>query len=591
MLELLKKYAHDHDLPTEPGFVPKDVRWAIVCDGEGRFLDVVELGDTGAKRNPGYTFARCPEFSFPEMKAGGEIKSHFLVETAGVVALHGEDAGDAKLRPKHEYFFKLLREAGKVMPELAAIAGRISGPETAKMIRDRMQELKIKPTEKVTFKVGNIFPVESDTWHDWWRNCRELVAGTGAVNGIEKGQEPRMRCLITGDLYRPIPVHPKIKGLADVGGQPAGDALISFKQESFRSYGLAQSFNAACSEAAASVYRAAINHIIKESGHRLAGAKVAYWFKKKVKPDDDPLPWLLEAPGEQEITAIQRARHLMESIRRGVRSDLAENYFYAFTLSGAAGRVMVRDWMEGRFENLAGNILLWFGDLEIVNRYGSGSAGSPKFLAVLGATVRDLKDLTSPFIANMWRVAVKGEIFPQAALTAALERTRIDIIQDEPFNHARMGLLKAYHVRKKRLTGGVSMTQDVQCHLNPEHPNPAYHCGRLMAVLAALQRRALGDVGAGVIQRYYAAASATPSLVFGRLVRTSQFHLGKLEPGLAYWYEKILSGIWCRIKDNLPRTLDLEEQSLFALGYYQQMAELRAKKSDNSSSDKEEHNG
>lgn len=112
--------------------------------------------------------------------------------------------------------------------------------------------------------------------------------------------------------------------------------------------------------------------------------------------------------------------------------------------------------------------------------------------------------------------------------------------------------------------------------LNEDHPAPAYHCGRLMAVLADLQYRALGDVGAGVVQRYYAAASSTPALVLGRLVRTAQFHLGKLEGGLAHWYEQRLVAIWARIKDSIPRTLTLEEQSLFALGYYHQKAAPKA---------------
>jgi len=112
-------------------------------------------------------------------------------------------------------------------------------------------------------------------------------------------------------------------------------------------------------------------------------------------------------------------------------------------------------------------------------------------------------------------------------------------------------------------------------YLNEEHPNPAYHCGRLMAVYADLQREALGKVGAGVLQRYYAAASATPALIFGRLCRGSQFHLNKLEGGLAFWYEQRLAAIWARIENNLPATLTLEEQSLFALGYYQQKAAPR----------------
>jgi len=113
--------------------------------------------------------------------------------------------------------------------------------------------------------------------------------------------------------------------------------------------------------------------------------------------------------------------------------------------------------------------------------------------------------------------------------------------------------------------------------LNEDHPDPAYQCGRLLAMLAAVQHRALGDVGAGVVQRYYAAASATPALVLGRLTRTAQFHLDKLDRGLARWHEARLASVWGRIRDRVPPTLTLEEQSLFALGYYQQIASDRAR--------------
>ena len=111
-------------------------------------------------------------------------------------------------------------------------------------------------------------------------------------------------------------------------------------------------------------------------------------------------------------------------------------------------------------------------------------------------------------------------------------------------------------------------------YLNKEHPHPAYHCGRLMSVLADLQYSALGDVGAGVVQRYYAAASATPALVLGRLSRTAQFHISKSKaPG---FFQIKLAEIWSQIKDKVPEALTLEEQTLFALGYYHQMTNDRA---------------
>lgn len=113
-------------------------------------------------------------------------------------------------------------------------------------------------------------------------------------------------------------------------------------------------------------------------------------------------------------------------------------------------------------------------------------------------------------------------------------------------------------------------------YLNPDHPAEAYHCGRLLAVFSNLQHAALGDVGAGVVQRYYAAASQTPGLILGRLVSNARNHLAKLEPGLAFWYEGKIADVMSRLYDGAPRILDLEGQGLFALGYYQQLAALRA---------------
>ena len=115
-------------------------------------------------------------------------------------------------------------------------------------------------------------------------------------------------------------------------------------------------------------------------------------------------------------------------------------------------------------------------------------------------------------------------------------------------------------------------------HLNPDHPEAAYQCGRLLAILARLQRSALGDVGAGVVQRYYSAASQTPALTIGRLMSNAKNHLSKLDGGLQHWYENQIADVMACIDSSIPKTLDLEKQSLFALGYYQQIAKLNAGK-------------
>jgi len=49
-------------------------------------------------------------------------------------------------------------------------------------------------------------------------------------------------------------------------------------------------------------------------------------------------------------------------------------------------------------------------------------------------------------------------------------------------------------------------------------------------------------------------------------------------PGLAWWYEDRIADICTRIGKSMPATLTLEEQGLFALGYYQQLAVMRTPK-------------
>ena len=69
MLQALMDYGNGLD--SEPGFKTREVRWSIEFAADGRFLNVLPLGD--GKR--GAMLHRCPDMH--GMVAGG--KSHFLV--------------------------------------------------------------------------------------------------------------------------------------------------------------------------------------------------------------------------------------------------------------------------------------------------------------------------------------------------------------------------------------------------------------------------------------------------------------------------------------------------------------------------------
>lgn len=112
--------------------------------------------------------------------------------------------------------------------------------------------------------------------------------------------------------------------------------------------------------------------------------------------------------------------------------------------------------------------------------------------------------------------------------------------------------------------------------------NAAYHCGGLMAVYAAIQRAAMPEVNTGIVERYYASAIQMPALVIGQLSSRSNHHLEKIEnKWLADKYREKLQQISVALGTTIPATLNLEQQSYFALGYYQMGAKLNQEKNQN----------
>lgn len=571
---------------SEPGFERKRVTWVISCASDGRFTGVVKL--EGNEQ----TFDRCPHLSQPELVGGGrdETRAHFLRETLQTVALYDmEPQREEKFRAKHDYFCKLLEKAAGHASYCLAAAAMLRNDGAIQEICQDLKSRGAKPTETATIRIEGINPLERDDWHDWWRAFRLTLKGgetESQTTDDDDSTTTRMRDFATGELIEPASTHPKIKGLAGVGGLGTGDVLIGFDKPAFRSYGLSQSRNAAMSEKTATAYAGTLTSLIADKGRRLGNILVTHWFTQSISEDDDPLPWLDEPPEEQvRAVAERQSSQLLQSIQKGERPDLGRNRYVALSLSGQSGRVMVREVMEGSFETLLSNVDSWLRDLSIVSTDGKQLCTRQRFRDVAsslgqlgkrktGKHHRELDAQASHWIQALWHAAITGGVIPPAVADRAVRCVREDIIKDQPAFHERMGLMKAFHVRQ----GDLNM----QPYLNPDHPDPAYHCGRALAVFAQLQRAALGKVDSGVAQRYYTAMSQAPALFLGRLTANAQNHLNhpKLkEGGLAHWYNKQIACVNGRIGDKAPRTLTMEEQSLFALGYYQQLATFFAGKS------------
>ncbi len=573
MLEYLLQYAERKGMASEPGFKVKIVRYALDFTADGQFLGVLSLGDDGR----GLSF-RCPDLSQPELIA---LKhgSHFLVESASTVALFLKPTVDdkefAKATAKHLYFTGLLEQVSSEVPYLAPVAGALQNEAILNTIRAQMNEDRVKETDSVSIRVDGRLVLDESGWQPWWREFRTRIK--------PKEASSEMVCFARGILGDPAVTHPKIAA-SSVGGTATGSTLVSFDKDAFGSFGLKQSRNAAVSEEAATAYCDAMNSLIA-AAPLVAGSKPLYWYDCSVPKEDDLLGFLVEPKALEESTALQTATTLVAAIKTGVTpraQQLASSRYFCCTITGAAGRVMVRDWMIGEFEQLAAAVAAWFDDLSIVRCNGRGLANEPAIGRLVECLLLDRKqgqnydDWLKPvkgMLPQLWRAALNPQMpLPYRSMASAVTQNRayVQTSSSSTFTlENRMALLKAYLLRSCRIKGEPIT---VTAYLKPDHPSTAYQCGRLLAVLSALQQRALGTVNAGVVERYYGSASATPALVLGRLTRTSQYHLNKLDDGLARWYDARIAQIWASIQHDVPRTLSMEGQSMFALGYYHQKA-------------------
>ena len=590
MIHLLAEYCRQQNIPAKLGFGSKPVRWLICCDADGHYTGLVELGAVGTKANHGQDFPCCPDLSQGELIAGGVSRSHFLADTASVVLLLSKDAEDSCVIEKHGFFRRLVREASSSVPLLLPVANMLSNAPAVEAIRADCARHKVKPNDRVTFRIESAIPLEQGWWHDWWREFRR------GLSEKETSSSPLRRCFVTGEFTEPERTHLKISGLASVGGQPAGDVLIGFDKEAFCSFGFSQGENASISAAGMAGYRFGLNELLKRSSVRVGNARVAFWFKERVEDAENPLWALLGAPSQvDDLAARQRAIDFLRSVHTGRVRPLEGNRYYALTLSGAGGRVMVRGWMEGSFESLASAIADWFSDLQITSLSGDSCAPPPS----LGSLSYHCLSLRSQRAKDQKQTDDERRRLSQPLLHAALTGSRLsDVLplrilsclrpelssadsgqEDAPLQANRFAVLRAYLARFFRERGDITMSDAITPALNPDLPSVAYHCGRVLAILAALQKRALGAVGAGVIQRYYASASTNPGLVFGRLIKNAQYHIEKLGPDKSGYLESLLAQtMTCVSPKGFPQVLSLQDQGLFGLGYYHQIADLRKKR-------------
>ncbi len=422
----------------------------------------------------------------------------------------------------------------------------------------------LKLTDIVTFQCNGIIPADAraqltEVEQFWGDNA--LLSSQKS----ESEQSLEMTCLVTGNLATvsqrmPVP----IKGLK---GNHAEYSLVAANLPPFYSYGLKNSLTSPISRDAAEKFAKALNHLIDSKNSKLTIGTTTYvaWTRE---PSNFNAFMYLDKPEPQAVVNLLGSANSAKQTY-GVDS----NQYYVLALTANSSRVVVRDWLEMTIPEVQANLRTWFTAQKIVDSYGED--GRPLGVYALAASAyRDPGKEMLPIVTTaLTRVALYGGKIPLDLLARLVRRNRVE----QDVTYTRAALIKL-----------ILTTQNPQFVILPMEKlnsdpkqslqEPAYHCGRLLAELEATQRAALGKINASLTDRYYGAASSNPASAFPPLMRGARAHLSKLRKEQSGTYnalEERIEEITAYLTE-FPKTLTLQDQGLFALGYYHQRAANRA---------------
>ncbi len=578
MLRELYDYALRENLILPAGYVKKPVLAYISLSKDGNYVGIVSAEN---EKVP------CPDIG--SMANSGE-KCNVLAEKRSIL-FPGDEKQREKYAAKAAYFRQTMAEAAKLEPRLEFCLKVLCDKYAAADISAELDRLKLDGAKVLSFMVDGESILEFQTVRSWWEQFRQQFRPSGA----------KAPCLITGNPTIPTATVPPISGLSVVGGHARGDALICFDKDSFCSYGLKQAANAPVSEEAFAGVKAALDELLK-GAPVLAGMKFVHWYDKPIDAGCDCIDALFPVIFEDEdgdagpepepvvntAQARRQADAIVGAVKSGAPAHELPNLYYILLLSGVNGRVMVRSYEEGSYERLTENLKAWEQDLALTNSAGTAQIGPVKLAARLIRLMsrqnseKNIFDRMSKELAGLTPAIISAIInctqFPDSVAIRALAYIRSQMFSSGDEAQGRKipdpwacQWLKAWLCRRER---EKYLKEELFVEYNEKHTEPAYHCGALVAVYGEIQRLAMKDVNASIIDRYYASAIQTPALVLGQLSKLSNYHIDKLSEPRRKEYAALRDRTVCAIGDLIPTVLRPEQQSYFALGYYQMCAKM-----------------
>ena len=595
MMNALYDYAVRHELSLPDGYAKKTVAAYISFSSKAEEYVGLHKGTEWA--------VACPDMG--NMAKGN--KSNVIIDKRSNIFPETESE-------KSRFFLQTLSSFGEYDSDALLCVHRLTTPQVIQEIKRLLDEEKVKAENRISFMVDGRKLHNSPHLLNWWLKWRNEIMPPN-----KGGLAP---CLITGELIIPVATTPTIKRIPDKGGKLGEGALICFDKPAFTSYGLKQAANAPVSESAMGAVKAALDELLLDAPN-LCGMKFVHWYDRDVKKeedlffdfnflgidnveqDDDEDNELDECDiAHREQGARSQANSMIESVHSGGTAGTLDAIYHILLLSLVKGRVMVRRYELGEYKTLQKNLDDWNRDLALVPPHGKGANCKPKKL--YHRLIRLLKyhkdqemdkrklyqrmnDELSGIAPAILTSILGGGVIPDAVAVRALNTIRSKMRLSDEKKYRNLDSTACQWLKVWLLRNHERSEEHLNEYYNPNHPEPAYHCGAVMAVYGEIQHKAMPEVNVNMAQRFYASCIQTPALVLGRLSQMSVHHLAKIENKFYQnLYRELLEQVHSAIGPVIPTTLSLEKQSYFALGYYQMYAKMRQDRMDAVNKNKEE---
>ncbi len=568
ILQALTEYYNRKAADPESNIAPegwewKEIPFIIVINEEGQFRDFIDTreGEDNKKRAKSFLVPKSE-------KRTVNIKPFLLWDNV-------EYCFGASYRNRSDIEERRLSFIKRIENDCLKLSNKVE-------IKSLLSFLKNDPISEIEKNISN-----KELWSEAV-NSNAFVAfrledkPEGLISDIVKNInikniENDGICLITGKGGKIARLHPFIKGVR--GTNTTGGSIVSFNLNSFKSFGKDQSFNSPITEETAFYYTTALNHLLdKESQNKLylSDSTIIFWAEKKTDKAFDlesNFKWYIDDPPKDDPDrGIRSIKALYDSHYIGKQVYDEDNRFFILGLSPNSARISVRTWKHGTVTDFSSKIKQHFDDFEI--HRGTKDTEFLSLGQILRAVVFEYKSENIPpnLSGKVLESVLDGTPYPETLLNLCINRIRAE----RHVTRTRAAIIKAYFNRFNRYYNNKE--KEVAVSLDRDNKNIGYRLGRLFAVLEKIDE----EGGSGTIrERFYSAASTSPSSVFSRLLNLKNHHLAKIEnTGRKVNFEKELGEVFAGI-DDFPSHLMLKDQGRFAVGYYHQRQNYFISKKDN----------